>query len=141
MLHEAAPGNIALDTEFGARAASEAAIAAADIVIEHMFRNQRIANAQMEPRAGVGDIRRGGRRYTLISGSQGVHRQRMALAECLCVAPERVRVICPDVGGAFGLRTNVYPEQASVWAASQVGRPVRWTGERSESFPPGPSGP
>jgi carbon-monoxide dehydrogenase large subunit len=53
----------------------------------------------------------------------------------LRVAPERVRVICPDVGGAFGLRTNVHPEQVVVvWAARQVGRPVRWTGDRSECF-------
>src|SRR5262249_4430724 len=74
-------------------------------------------------------------RYTLISGSQGVHRQKTALAECLAIAPERVRVICPDVGGAFGLRTNVYPEQVMVvLAARLVGRPVKWTGDRTECF-------
>jgi carbon-monoxide dehydrogenase large subunit len=59
----------------------------------------------------------------------------VALAECLGVAPDRVRVICSDVGGAFGLRTNLYPEQVLVvWAARVIGRPVRWTGERTECF-------
>src|SRR5262249_21444924 len=94
-----------------------------------------IVNAQMEPRAALGAYGAADGRYTLISGSQGVHRQKIALAECLAVAPERVRVICPDVGGAFGLRTNLYPEQVVVvWAARQVGRPVRWTGDRTECF-------
>jgi carbon-monoxide dehydrogenase large subunit len=135
VLHDAVPDNIALEAEFGDRAASEAAFARAEIVIEHTFRNQRIVNAQMEPRAALGAYDATQDRYTLISGSQGVHRQRTALAECFGVAPERVRVICPDVGGAFGLRTNVYPEQVVVvWAARQVGRPVRWTGDRSECF-------
>ena len=51
------------------------------------------------------------------------------------LALERVRVLCPDVGGAFGPRTNVYPEQVVVvWAARHVGRPVRWTSDRSECF-------
>ena len=114
----------------------------AEIVVEHTFRNQRIVNAQMEPRAALGAYDAADDRYTLISGSQGVHRQKTALAECFGVAPERVRVICPDVGGAFGLRTNVYPEQVVVvWAARHVGRPVRWTGDRSECFLSDSAGP
>jgi carbon-monoxide dehydrogenase large subunit len=134
-LHEAVPDNLALDTEFGGRDATEAAFAAADVIVEHTFRNQRIVNAQMEPRAALGHYDQAADRYTLTSGNQGVHRQKIALAECLGVAPERVRVICPDVGGAFGLRTNLYPEQlVVVWAARHVGRPVHWTGDRSECF-------
>ena len=135
VLHDAVADNIALDADFGDRAAADAAFAQAAIVVEHTFRNQRIVNAQMEPRAALGAYDAANDRYTLISGSQGVHRQQNALAECFGVAPERVRVICPDVGGAFGLRTNVYPEQVVVmWAARHVGRPVRWTGDRSECF-------
>ncbi len=134
VLHDI-PDNLALDTEFGDRAGTEAAFARADCVVEHTFRSQRIVNAQIEPRAALGAYDAVEDRYTLISGSQGVHRQKTALAECLGVAADRVRVICPDVGGAFGLRTNLYPEQvAVVWAARQVGRPVRWTGDRSECF-------
>ena len=134
-LHDALPDNLALDTEFGQRAATDAAFAAADIVVAYTFRNQRIVNAQMESRAALGAYDAAQDRHTLISGNQGVHRQKATLAECLGVAPERVRVVCPDVGGAFGLRTNVYPEQvAVVWASREVGRPVRWTGDRSECF-------
>jgi aerobic carbon-monoxide dehydrogenase large subunit len=60
---------------------------------------------------------------------------RHPLAGCLKVPQERVRVICPDVGGGFGSRTNLYPEQiAVVWAARRVGRPVKWTGDRTEAF-------
>ncbi|HKN09392.1 MAG TPA: molybdopterin cofactor-binding domain-containing protein, partial [Pseudomonadota bacterium] len=98
-------------------------------------RNQRVANAQMEPRSAIGSYDPAEGRYTMISGSQGVHRQRQALAACLGVPHERVRVICPDVGGGFGLRTNLYPEQiAVVWAARRIGRPVKWVAGRSEAF-------
>jgi carbon-monoxide dehydrogenase large subunit len=71
----------------------------------------------------------------MIAGSQGAHRQRAALAAALRVPPDRVRVICPDVGGGFGPRSNLYPEQVVVcWAARRLGRPVRWTSDRSEAF-------
>jgi carbon-monoxide dehydrogenase large subunit len=135
VLHEAVPDNIALEAEFGRRAETEAAFARAAHIVERTFRNQRIVNAQMEPRAALGSYDASADRCTLTSGSQGVHRQKTALAECLGVAPERIRVVCPDVGGAFGLRTNVYPEQVVVvWAAKHVGRPVKWTGDRTECF-------
>src|SRR5262249_58180331 len=75
------------------------------------------------------------KQHTLISGCQGAHRLRHALAACFKVQQERVHVICPDVGGAFGSRFNIYPEQvAVVWAARRVGRPVKWTGDRSGAF-------
>jgi carbon-monoxide dehydrogenase large subunit len=130
----AAPDNVALDEEFGDRAEVQAVFAAADLVVEQAFRNQRIANAQMEPRSAIGtyDPADG---YTLISGNQGVHRPRQVLAECFNLPPEKLRVICPDVGGGFGPRNNLYPEQAIVvWAARRVGRPVKWTSDRSEAF-------
>jgi aerobic carbon-monoxide dehydrogenase large subunit len=133
-LWPAAPDNIALDEEFGDRAAVQAAFGSADLVIEQTFRNQRIANAQMEPRSAIGMFESEGS-YTLISGSQGVHRPRQVLAESFKLAPEKLRVICPDVGGGFGPRNNLYPEQAVVvWAARRVGRPVKWTSDRSEAF-------
>src|SRR5216684_640687 len=130
-----APDNLALDCAFGDCAAVEAAIKDAHLVVEQTIRNQRTASAFMEPRAAIGSYDAAESRYTLISGCQGVHRLRQPLAGCLKVPPERVRVICPDVGGAFGSRTNLYPEQvAVVWAARRVGRPVKWTAERSEAF-------
>jgi aerobic carbon-monoxide dehydrogenase large subunit len=130
-----APGNLALDQEIGDRAAVEAAIAKAHLVVAQTIRNQRTASAFLEPRSAIGSHDAAEGTYTLISGCQGVHRIRAPLALCLNAPPERVRVICPDVGGAFGSRTNLYPEQVVVtWAARRLGRPVKWTGERNEAF-------
>jgi len=130
-----APGNLALDCAFGDRAAVESAIAGAHLVVDPTIRNQRTASAFMEPRAAIGSYDATAQRYTLISGCQGAHRLRHALAGCLKLSQERVHVICPDVGGAFGSRFNIYPEQlAVVWASRRVGRPVKWTGDRNEAF-------
>src|SRR4051794_23064170 len=135
VLWPGAPGNLALGHEFGSRAEVEAALARAHLVIAQTIRNQRTASAFLEPRAALGSYDAAAQRYTLISGCQGVHRIRQPLALCLNVPPERVRVICPDVGGAFGSRTNLYPEQVVVcWAARRLNRPVRWTAERNEAF-------
>ncbi|HXF32986.1 MAG TPA: xanthine dehydrogenase family protein molybdopterin-binding subunit [Candidatus Acidoferrales bacterium] len=127
--------NVCLDASFGDERATDAAFARAALVVEHEFTNQRIFSAHMEPRAAIGlfDAERGA--YTLIAGNQGVGRQRIYLAGALGVAPELVDVVCPDVGGGFGSRTNLHPEAVLVaWAARRTGRPVRWTGDRSEGF-------
>ena len=130
-----APGNLALDNAFGDRAAVETAMAGAHLVVEQTVRSQRTVSAFMEPRAALGSYDKAAEQYVLISGCQGVHRLRAPLAGCLNVPPERVRVICPDVGGAFGSRFNIYPEQvAVVWAAKRLGRAVKWTGDRHEAF-------
>jgi carbon-monoxide dehydrogenase large subunit len=130
-----APGNIAVEQTFGDRAPVLAAIADAHLVVEQTFRNQRIATAQMEPRATIGSYDPEDDCITLIAGCQGVHRIKAALAQCLKLAPERVRVICPDTGGGFGSRSNPHPEQILVaWAARKLGRPVKWTSDRSEGF-------
>ena len=129
------PDNIAFEAEFGDRAATEAAMASAHLVVEHSFRNQRIANAQMEPLSALGAYDAATDSWTLISGSQGVARQRQSLSQALKVPAERIRVISEDVGGGFGARTMVYPEQLAVlWAAHLVGRPVKWTSDRTEAF-------
>src|SRR5205807_2240211 len=114
---------------------TEAAIRRADVVVEHEFISQRIANAQLEPRAAIGSFDANDDTYLMIAGSQGAVRQRATLAQALGMPLERVRVISPDVGGGFGPRTSLYPEQVVVtWAARRVGRPVRWTSTRSEAF-------
>src|SRR5579875_2313514 len=127
--------HLVLDATFGDERATAAAFARAALVVEREFRNQRVFSAHMEPRAAIGlyDPQRGA--YTLIAGNQGAGRQRTLLAGALGVAPEQVDVVCPDVGGGFGSRTNLHPEAVLVvWAARRVGRPVRWTGDRSEGF-------
>jgi carbon-monoxide dehydrogenase large subunit len=127
--------NVALDQEFGDAVAVKAAFAAADLMVERTFRNQRIVNCQMEPRSGVASYDPADGSYTIMSGNQGVHVPRRVLAECFGVPEEKIRFVCPDVGGGFGLRNNLYPEQAAIlWAAKRLGRPVKWTNDRSESF-------
>jgi aerobic carbon-monoxide dehydrogenase large subunit len=134
-LWSGAPNNLALDYTFGDHVAVDAAFAKAHLVVEQTVRSQRTAAAFMEPRGAIGCYDAAAQQYQLISGCQGAHRLRHALAGCLKVPHERVRVICPDVGGAFGSRFNIYPEQvAVVWAARRIGRPVKWTGDRHESF-------
>ena len=135
VLWPSAPDNVGVDNAFGDRAAVEAALAGAHLVVEQTVVSQRTASAFMEPRGAVGGYDAASGTYQLVSGCQGVHRLRAPLAGCLKVPPERVHVICPDVGGAFGSRFNLYPEQVVVaWAARRVGRPVKWTGDRSEGF-------
>ncbi|MCC6949612.1 MAG: xanthine dehydrogenase family protein molybdopterin-binding subunit [Bradyrhizobiaceae bacterium] len=134
-LWPSAPDNVALDCTFGDPEAVREAFAGADLVVEQTFRNQRIATAQMEPRAAIGDYDAASGQYISIAGSQGVHQQRRALAGALGVPPEKVRVVCPDTGGGFGSRTYLNPEQVVVvWAARRLGRPVKWTSDRTEAF-------
>jgi carbon-monoxide dehydrogenase large subunit len=135
LVWDSVASNIALDGEHGDRLATEAALGTADVVVEHQFRNQRIANAQLEPRSAIGCYDAEQHLSTMIAGNQGVTRQHTALAAALRVPPEQLRVICPDVGGGFGPRSYLQSEQvAVVWAARRVGRPVRWTSDRSEAF-------
>ena len=130
-----APGNVAFDAMLGDPAATEAAFEGAAHVVEAEFVSNRIVNAQMEPRAAVGEFDAATGRYTLHAGNQTPHRMRTKLAEWLSQPEDRVRVISHDVGGGFGPRSVVYPEFAlCVWAARRLGRPVKWTCERSEAF-------
>jgi carbon-monoxide dehydrogenase large subunit len=122
---------VCLDYSFGDAAATRAALANAAHVVRHTFVNQRVVNCQMEPRSalGVWDEQGG----TLFTGSQGAVLLRGMLSKVF--GTERMRVVTRDVGGAFGPRTYLQPEQVVVlWAAKRLGRPVRWTGSRSEAF-------
>jgi carbon-monoxide dehydrogenase large subunit len=129
------PGNVAADCEWGDKGTVDAAFASADHVVTMDLRNNRVANAQMEPRAAVGEYDEAADRYTLHAGSQNVHRQKMELARILGVKPGQVRVVAGDVGGGYGPRMSMYPEFVLVvWAAKRLGRPVKWTSTRSEAF-------
>ena len=90
----------------------------------------------MEPRAAVGDYDAGTESYTLYTTSQNPHVARLVLSAFVGIAPEnKLRVIAPDVGGGFGSKIFIYAEETvCVWAAKQVGRPVKWTGDRTEAF-------
>lgn len=129
------PGNLCVYALFGDIDGAEAAIAAAPCVVAHDFPNQRIANAQMEPRSAIVSYDAETGVYRMIAGSQGAVRQRDTLADALGAPRDRVEVICPDVGGGFGPRTNMSPEQPVLAVAARLtGRPVRWTSTRSEAF-------
>jgi carbon-monoxide dehydrogenase large subunit len=132
---DAVSGNRCFDVTFGERTATDAAFARATFVVERTFDNQRIVTAHMEPRAAIGSYDPASETYTVIAGNQGVMKYRASIAAALRVAPERVHVESPDVGGAFGSRTNLHPEPLLVaWAARRLGGSVRWTSDRSEAF-------
>ncbi len=130
------PDNIAYVQRIGDAAAVDAAFAKAEHTVSFEWRNTRIAQNPMEPRAALGLYDRLDDRYTLISGTQGPHDLRRLIAQyVLRIAETKLRVVSPDMGGAFGMRSNSYPEMVLVlWAAKQLGRPVKWNGERSEAF-------
>ncbi|MFQ5985304.1 MAG: xanthine dehydrogenase family protein molybdopterin-binding subunit [Alphaproteobacteria bacterium] len=131
-----APDNVCFDWETGDRAACAAAFAKAHHRTRLELVNNRVVVNSIEPRVALGGYDPGDDRYTLYTGTQGVHSVRQVLAEFALEVPEnRVRVITPDVGGGFGMKGFVYPEYALVlWAAKKIGRPVKWTGERSDAF-------
>jgi carbon-monoxide dehydrogenase large subunit len=134
-LWDGAPGNLCFQTQIGDREAARAILAQADHVIRREFHHSRLVNCQMEPRSAIGMHDAVNDVYTLISGSQGAVRQQLCLAAALKVPTARMRVVCPDTGGGFGPRSFIYVEQlAVVWAARRVGRPVKWTSDRSEAF-------
>jgi carbon-monoxide dehydrogenase large subunit len=134
-LWDGAPGNVCFDERFGDEAGTAAAFEGAHFVLERTFRISRVVTCQMEPRAAIGRYDAENDVCELISGSQGAVRQRAELAMALGLPVERCRVVCPDTGGGFGTRTTLYAEQLLVtWAAKRLGRPVRWTSDRSEAF-------
>jgi aerobic carbon-monoxide dehydrogenase large subunit len=97
--------------------------------------SNRIVVSAMEPRSAVGAYDKASGRWTFHVGSQGVFGFRTQLAELLGEKPENVRVITGNVGGSFGMKAGIYPEYACILhAARLLGRPVKWTDDRSESF-------
>jgi carbon-monoxide dehydrogenase large subunit len=135
-IHEGVLGNRAYDWEIGERESTEAALAAAAHVTRIDLTNNRLIPNAMEPRAAVGVYDGPADEFTLYTTSQNPHLERLVLSAFVQVAPEhKLRVIAPDVGGGFGSKIFIYPEETAViWAAKKVGRPVKWTAERSESF-------
>ena len=96
----------------------------------------RVSVAPMEPRACIGEYDAFDERYTLYTGTQGPHGVRQAMAEPILKVPQnKLRVVSEDMGGAFGMRSGPYPENILVlWTAKLLGRPVKWTGDRTEAF-------
>ncbi len=131
-----APDNVCYFFELGKKAEVEAAFARAAHVTKLDFVISRVSANPMEPRNAVGLFDEGTQRYTLYTGTQAPHAIRNELAELVLKVPEnRLRIVSPDVGGAFGMKDGIFPEQVLVlWASKRVGRPVRWQCERGEAF-------
>ena len=135
-VHDEAPGNLCFLWELGDRAATDSAVEGAHHVTTYELVNQRVIPNAIEPRSAIGDYNAARDELTLYTSSQNPHLIRLLLCAFVTGLPEhKVRVISPDVGGGFGSKIFHYPEEVIMaWATRQVGRPVKWTAERSESF-------
>jgi len=133
-LYDDIPENCVLDFAFGDAGKVGAAFASAAHVQKLSIRNSRIVVAAMEPRSAIGEYADG--RFTLHVGCQGVFGLRNQLADDVLKLPkDKVRVLTGNVGGSFGMKANAYPEYLPLLhAAKMLGRPVKWTDERSGSF-------
>ena len=127
--------NISVDAELGDKPATDAAFATAAHVVKFTTWIPRIVGVPMEPRAAISAYEPETGRYTLYAGMGGAVRPKQDLAKTIGVSEDKVRVVMQDVGGNFGTRGGFNPEFALVaGAARRVGRPVKWTCERSEAF-------
>ncbi len=135
-IHESAPGNVAFRWSIGDKDKTDAAIKGADRVVKQRFINQRLIANAMEPRSCVAQYQPATEEVTLWLTSQNPHVIRLLLGAFVLGIPEhKLRVISGDVGGGFGSKIFLYPEEVAVtWAAKRLGRPVKWTAERRESY-------
>jgi carbon-monoxide dehydrogenase large subunit len=136
LVWEEAPGNICCDWELGDSNGVDAAFATAAHVTRLELVNNRLVPNPMEPRAAVALCDPASGDLTLYTTSQNPHTVRATLCNAVLGIPEtRLRVVAPDVGGGFGSKIFVYPEEVVVtWAAMRLRRPIRWVGDRSEAF-------
>jgi carbon-monoxide dehydrogenase large subunit len=134
--------NLCVEWSNGRDEETAAAFAAAAHVARIRLVQNRVVGNPMEPRVAIGVWNAAEQRYELTSPTQGVFRVRDPMArDILKVPPEKLRVMSPDSGGGFGLRSKNFPESAMVlWAAKKLGRPVKWRSGRSETFVCDPHG-
>jgi carbon-monoxide dehydrogenase large subunit len=135
-IHEVAPGNTIYQWHLGDAHAVEAAFKSAKHVTRLDIVNNRLVPNAIEPRAAIGEYDAGTDSFTLWNTSQNPHVARLVISAFVGLAPEhKLRVIAPDVGGGFGSKIFIYPEEVvALWASKRVGRPVKWVADRSEAF-------
>lgn len=136
-VHPEAPGNLIYNWGLGDEAATDAALSKAARIVTLDMRNNRLVPNAIEPRSAIGAYDPAEEHYTLYNTSQNPHVARLVLSAFVGVAPEhKLRVVAPDVGGGFGSKIFIYPEETvCLWASRRIGgRPVKWTADRSESF-------
>jgi aerobic carbon-monoxide dehydrogenase large subunit len=135
-IHEVAPNNTIYEWSLGDQKAVEGAFAQAKHVTTLNIINNRLVPNAIEPRVALAEYDACTDHLTLWNTSQNPHVARLVIAAFVGIAPEhKLRVIAPDVGGGFGSKIFIYPEEVvCLWAARKVRRPVKWTADRSESF-------
>jgi carbon-monoxide dehydrogenase large subunit len=134
-LYSDAPGNFSLDYHYGDADKVNAAFASAAHVTRMQLVNSRLVVAAMEPRAAIAAFDVANDKYTFYSCSQGVMGLKNQLVDILGVTPDKLRLVTGNVGGSFGMKAAPYPEYICILhAARALGRPVKWTDERSGSF-------
>jgi carbon-monoxide dehydrogenase large subunit len=130
-----APDNIACETRYGSVEATAAAFAKARHVVALDIVNQRLHALSLEPRSVLAAFDPGSQRLTIRMSTQMPTGVRNSVCDALGMAQEQVRVVVGDVGGGFGMKTGVYPEDiAAAYCARALQRPVKWVAERSEEF-------
>ena len=136
LVHDGAPGNQCFDWHIGDKAAVDAAFSTAPHVVKLELTNNRLVPNAMETRCALGEYDTISGEYTLHTTSQNPHVIRLLMGAFVLHLPEhKLRVVAPDVGGGFGSKIYHYAEEAIVtWAAGKLGRPVKWTSDRSEAF-------
>jgi carbon-monoxide dehydrogenase large subunit len=135
-IHEEAIDNVCFDWEIGSKSAVDSAFSRAHHSISMDIVNTRIIANPMEPRSALAEYEPSTGNFTLYTSSQNPHLIRMMICGgILDISEHKLRVVAPDVGGGFGVKCYLYPEEVLVtWAARKCRRPVRWTADRSESF-------
>jgi aerobic carbon-monoxide dehydrogenase large subunit len=134
-LHAAAPGNICFRWARGDEAAVRDAFGRAAHIVELELVNNRLIGAAIESRAVLATLAPDSEKLTLYSATQVPHHIRRQVAEQLAIPESAMRVVAPDVGGGFGYKGKLYPEESIMaWAARRLRRPVRWVATRAESF-------
>src|SRR6476646_6202426 len=136
LIHDVAPNNTIYQWHLGEQKATDAAFRSANHVTKLDIINNRLVPNAIEPRAAIGDYDAGTDCLTLWNTSQNPHVARLVIAAFVGMAPEhKLRVIAPDVGGGFGSKIFIYPEEVvCLWASRRVKRPVKWVSDRSEAF-------
>src|SRR6201994_4403132 len=134
-LYDHIPNNVALDFHYGDTAKIDAAFAGAAHVTKLDIVNTRVAVVSMEPRVAIAAYDKATERFTIQVPTQGVSGNKAGFAKILNVPTDKVRILTANVGGSFGMKNLNYPEYACILHAAKVlGRPVKWTDERSTSF-------
>ena len=136
LIHDIAPNNTIYQWHLGDQKAVESAFRSASHVTKLDIVNNRLVPNAIEPRAALADYDAGNDTLTLWNTSQNPHVARLVIAAFVGMAPEhKLRVIAPDVGGGFGSKIFIYPEEVvCLWASRRVRRPVKWNSDRSEAF-------